>query len=71
MDGPGFEDTRKDGDQHCDADHKEKVTAYRRTHVDGVFRFVTGARGDVTLINQARSLKGLECLGLGPSGSTW
>jgi hypothetical protein len=63
MDGPGFGDTRKDDDQHSDAEHKKKIlvklTADRRTHVNGVFWFVSRVRGDESLIDQARFIEGL------------
>jgi energy-coupling factor transporter ATP-binding protein EcfA2 len=66
MDGPGFGDTRRDGDQHSDAEHKMKIlmklTAGRRTHVNGIFWFVSKVRGDESLVDQARFIEGLGAL---------
>jgi energy-coupling factor transporter ATP-binding protein EcfA2 len=73
MDGPGFGDTRRDNDQYSDAEHKQKIlvklTAGQRTHVNGIFWFVSRVRGDESLIDQARFIEGLGEL-LGP-GAIW
>lgn len=73
MDGPGFGDTRADGTQFSNVDHKncilQKFHESSRTHFHGIIWFVTTERAEQRLYEEAQFIVGLgELL---EKGSIW